>query len=236
MKRAARIAARMASRFGTAVLRTLKRLAPDTWIKRCIYAGLVLAAGVFLVLGTWQVVVTWLVVPAIALLAAGTFYYSWKAFAWLRDHLLWKVRNRIIVVFLFAGIAPLCIASSISILVGWLWIGTLGTNLVTRHIEENRRPARSYTGRYATGPAEGGFGRQIVFCPGSWTRFFGTIPTLPACRSAYSRMAARCMHRPRSIRPNPSRTGCSGKTISPKSYSTACPTASPRCPFAPAPR
>ena len=136
MKRAARIAARMASRFGTAVLRTLKRLAPDTWMKRCIYAGLVLAAGVFLVLGTWQVVVTWLVVPAIALLAAGTFYYSWKAFSWLRDHLLWKVRNRIIVVFLFAGIAPLCIASSISILVGWLWIGTLGTNLVTRHIEE----------------------------------------------------------------------------------------------------
>ncbi|MXY47818.1 MAG: SpoIIE family protein phosphatase [Gemmatimonadetes bacterium] len=136
MNRAARIAARIASRFGFAILRTLKRLAPDTWMKRCIYAGLVLAAGVFLVLGTWQGVVTWLGWPAIALLAAGVFYYTWKAFSWLRDHLLWKVRNRIIVVFLFAGIAPLCIASSISILVGWLWIGTLGTNLVTRHIEE----------------------------------------------------------------------------------------------------
>lgn len=132
MKRAVRIAAR----FGHAILRTLKRLVPDTWIKRCIYAGLVLTAGAFLVLGTWQGVVTWLVVPAIALLAAGTFYYTWKAFSWLRDHLLWKVRNRIIVVILFAGIAPLGIASSISILVGWLWIGTLGTNLVTRHIEE----------------------------------------------------------------------------------------------------
>ncbi|MDE2727206.1 MAG: SpoIIE family protein phosphatase [Gemmatimonadota bacterium] len=136
MKRAARTAARMAVRFRHTVLRTLKRLAPDTWTKRCIYAGLVTAAGVFLVLGTWQGVVTWLGWPAIALLAAGIFYYTWKAFSWLRDHLLWKVRNRIIVVFLFAGIAPLCIASSISILVGWLWIGTLGTNLVTRHIEE----------------------------------------------------------------------------------------------------
>lgn len=132
MKRTARIA----SRFGFAVLQTLKRLAPDTWMKRFIYAGLVMAAGVFLVLGTWQGVVTWLGWPAIALLAAGTFYYTWKAFSWMRDHLLWKVRNRILVVFLFAGIAPLCIASSISILVGWLWIGTLGTNLVTRHIEE----------------------------------------------------------------------------------------------------
>ena len=75
-------------------------------------------------------------VLAIALLAVSAAYYAWKTFSWLRDHLLWKVRNRILVVFLFAGIAPLCIASSISILVGWLWIGTLGTNLVTRHIEE----------------------------------------------------------------------------------------------------
>ncbi|MCY3553922.1 MAG: SpoIIE family protein phosphatase [Gemmatimonadetes bacterium] len=136
MKRAARTAARKAARFGSAILRALTRLAPDTWTKRCIYAGLVMAAGVFLVLGTWQGVVTWLGWPAIALLAAGIFYYTWKVFSWLRDHLLWKVRNRIIVVFLFAGIAPLCIATSISILVGWLWIGTLGTNLVTRHIEE----------------------------------------------------------------------------------------------------
>ncbi|MXZ75552.1 MAG: SpoIIE family protein phosphatase [Gemmatimonadetes bacterium] len=132
MKRAVRIAAR----FGHAILRMVKQLAPDTWTKRCIYVGLVMAAGVILVLGTWQGVATWLGWPAIALLTAGIFYYTWKAFSWLRDHLLWKVRNRIIVVFLFAGIAPLCIASSISILVGWLWIGTLGTNLVTRHIEE----------------------------------------------------------------------------------------------------
>ena len=116
--------------FGPILRRTLKRLTPDTWTKRCIYAGLIMAAASFLV--------TWFVVSALAivLLAAGTFFYTRKAFAWLRDHLLWKVRNRIIVVFLFAGIAPLCIASSISILVGWLWIGTLGTNLVTRHIEE----------------------------------------------------------------------------------------------------
>lgn len=132
MNRATHIAARI----GSAIRRMVNRLAPDTWLKRCIYAGLIVTAVYFLVLGTWQGVVAWLVVPAIALLAAGTFYYSWKAFSWLRDHLLWKVRNRIIVVFLFAGIAPLCIASSISILVGWLWIGTLGTNLVTRHIEE----------------------------------------------------------------------------------------------------
>lgn len=108
--------------------RTLKRLAPDNWMKRCIYAGLVLAGFSFMV--------PWFGWPAFVLLAAGAFYYTWKAFSWLRVHLLWKVRNRILVVFLFAGIAPLCIASSISILVGWLWIGTLGTNLVTRHIEE----------------------------------------------------------------------------------------------------
>lgn len=124
MKRAARIAAR----FGTAIRRTVKRLAPDTWTKRCIYTGLVLAG--------FSLLVPWFGWPAVVLLAAGAFVYTWKTFSWLRDHLLWKVRNRILVVFLFAGIAPLCIASSISVLVGWLWIGTLGTNLVTRHIEE----------------------------------------------------------------------------------------------------
>lgn len=132
MKRAVRIAAR----FWSAIRRTQNRLAPDNWMKRCIYAGLTVTAVTFLILGTWQAVFGWIVVPALVLLAAGAFYYTWKAFSWLRDHLLWKVRNRILVVFLFAGIAPLCIASSISILVGWLWIGTLGTNLVTRHIEE----------------------------------------------------------------------------------------------------
>ena len=128
MERVRRLASRIVARFGTAIRRTLKRLAPNTWTKRCVYAGLVLAGFSFLV--------PWFGWPAIVLLAAGAFIYTWKAFFWLRDHLLWKVRNRILVVFLFAGIAPLCIASSISILVGWLWIGTLGTNLVTRHIEE----------------------------------------------------------------------------------------------------
>ena len=108
--------------------RAWKRLVPDTWIKRCIYAGLILAAAAFVVPG-----LGW---PAVALLAAGVFLYAWKAFSWLRNRLLWKVRNRILVSFLFAGLAPLCIATSISLLVGWIWIGTLGTNLVARHIEE----------------------------------------------------------------------------------------------------
>lgn len=103
-------AARMAARYGTAIRRMPNRLAPDTWEKRCIYAGLVPAGFSFLV--------PWFGRPAIVLLATGAFIYTWKAFFWLRDHLLWKVRNRILVVFLFTGIAPLCIASSISILVG----------------------------------------------------------------------------------------------------------------------
>ncbi len=114
--------------------RMSKWLAPDTWMKRCTYAGLIMAAASLL--GTWHAVVTWLVVPAIVLLTASIFYYAWKTLSWLRNRLLWKVRNRILVSFLFAGLAPLCIASSISLLVGWLWIGTLGTNLVARHLEE----------------------------------------------------------------------------------------------------
>jgi len=118
------------------IRRTLKWLTPDTWIKRCIYAVLIMAAVSFLLLGTWQGVVGWLVVPAAVLLAASIFYYAWKTLSWLRNRLLWKVRNRLLVSFIFAGLAPLCIASSVSLLVGWLWIGTLGTNLVSRHIEE----------------------------------------------------------------------------------------------------
>lgn len=118
------------------IRRTLKWLTPDTWIKRCTYAVLIMAAASFLLLGTWQGIVGWLVVPAAVLLAASVFYYAWKTLSWLRNRLLWKVRNRLLVSFIFAGLAPLCIASSVSMLVGWLWIGTLGTNLVSRHIEE----------------------------------------------------------------------------------------------------
>lgn len=132
MKRAVRIAAR----FGHIILRTLKRLVPDTWMKRCTCAGLVMAALSLLHFLIWHGVGTWLLVPTTILLTASICYYTWKTLSWLRNRLLWRVRNRILVSFIFAGLAPLCIASSISILVGWLWIGTLGTNLVARQIEE----------------------------------------------------------------------------------------------------
>ncbi|MCY3773589.1 MAG: SpoIIE family protein phosphatase [Gemmatimonadetes bacterium] len=118
------------ARFGHILRRTLKRLAPDTWMKRCAYAGLIMAAASFLF--TWFVVF----VLAITLLAVSAIYYTWKTFSWLRNRLLWKVRNRLLVSFIFVGLAPLCIASLVSLLIGWLWIGTLGTNLVARHIEE----------------------------------------------------------------------------------------------------
>ncbi len=118
------------------IRRVLKWLTPDTWMKRCAYAGLTMTAASLLVLDSWQGVISWLVVPAIVLLTASIFYYAWKTFSWLRNRLLWKVRNRILVSFIFVGLAPLCIASLVSLLIGWLWIGTLGTNLVARHIEE----------------------------------------------------------------------------------------------------
>ena len=136
MKDATRSSAHDSARFSRIVRRTLKWLSPDTWIKRCTYAGLIMTAASFLILDSWQGVVTWLVVPAIVLLAASILYYAWKTLTWLRNRLLWKVRNRLLVSFIFVGLAPLCIAASISLLVGWLWIGTLGTNLVARHIEE----------------------------------------------------------------------------------------------------
>ncbi len=141
------------------IRRTLKWLTPDTWIKRCTYAVLIMAAASFLLLGTWQGIVGWLVVPAAVLLAASVFYYAWKTLSWLRNRLLWKVRNRLLVSFIFAGLAPLCIASSVSMLVGWLWIGTLGTNLVSRHIEETTNRLDHPVTRNTTGPCADGHGR-----------------------------------------------------------------------------
>src|SRR5436305_14092394 len=49
----------------------------------------------------------------------------WLALRWLRDNVMWSVRNRLIVTYLFIGGVPVTLAVSIALLSGYLVLGDL---------------------------------------------------------------------------------------------------------------
>ena len=75
-------------------------------------AGLTGAAGT---VAAWTVFLGWIV--AILLMVRGL--------RWLRDHVMWSVRNRLIVTYLFIGGVPVTLAVAIGLLSGWLVLQNL---------------------------------------------------------------------------------------------------------------
>jgi sigma-B regulation protein RsbU (phosphoserine phosphatase) len=102
-------------------------LTPDTRMKRWTYIGLAMAM--------FSDAYPFLGILAIPMLIVSAFYYAWQVIASIRERLLWKVRNRILVSFVFVGVVPICLIILIGIIIGWFWIGTLGSNLLLRHVE-----------------------------------------------------------------------------------------------------
>lgn len=107
--------------------RLIRWLTPDTRMKRWTYAGLIAA-----VLSQVYIILGWVALPMLTL---SVLYYIWQGLLRLREHILWKVRNRILVSFIFVGVVPLCVVFLIGILIGWFWIGTIGSNMIARHFE-----------------------------------------------------------------------------------------------------
>ena len=107
--------------------RMVKWLTPDTRMKRWTFAGLFLA----LVFDEDSFFYT-LSVP---ILIVSGLYYSWQIFKLVRERLLWKVRDRILVSFVFVGVVPITIVLLIGLIVSWFLIGTLGASLLEKHVE-----------------------------------------------------------------------------------------------------
>lgn len=101
-------------------------LTPNTVMKRWTYAGLLLAVA-----GSANVLFAVVASPMLAISAA---YYAWKSIGWLRERLMWKVRNRILASFVFVGILPTAIVALIGGIVGWFLIGAMGANLTLQQV------------------------------------------------------------------------------------------------------
>ncbi|MGB9123220.1 MAG: PP2C family protein-serine/threonine phosphatase [Candidatus Angelobacter sp.] len=80
------------------------------WVLKAIHA-----AGAADSLSGWTTFLGWTV----------SLLLLWLGLRWLRDHVMWSVRNRLIVTYLFIGGVPVTLAVSIALLSGYLVLGDL---------------------------------------------------------------------------------------------------------------
>ncbi|MBZ5616007.1 MAG: SpoIIE family protein phosphatase [Acidobacteriia bacterium] len=145
-----------------------KGLWPQTWVTwAALYAlalDLLLVAVQWLTrgvspatsasLGGW---VTFLSGLAIVLLALA-------AFRWLRAKLLWRLRNRLIVTYVFIGVIPVFLLVTISLITLYLFAGQFASFVVTSEIASrlrsmgasNRAIAKQIVNRYSQGQTPNG--------------------------------------------------------------------------------
>jgi sigma-B regulation protein RsbU (phosphoserine phosphatase) len=88
------------------------------------------ARGAAEALSGWISFLTWTLFILLLILA-------WR---WLRDHVMWSVRNRLIVTYLFIGGVPVTLAVAIALVSGYLVLGDLATFFAVSEIksEANR--------------------------------------------------------------------------------------------------
>ncbi|MBZ5648647.1 MAG: SpoIIE family protein phosphatase [Acidobacteriia bacterium] len=60
-------------------------------------------------------------------------------FRWLRDKLLWRLRNRLIVTYVFIGVIPVFLIATIAVGAAYLFAGQFATYLVTADIQSELR-------------------------------------------------------------------------------------------------
>src|SRR5438132_169908 len=68
----------------------------------------------------------------VGLLSAG--YLSFRAMSWWRNRLLWSLRNRLIVAYLFIAVVPVLLLLTLAILAGQIFYSQLGGYLLYEEI------------------------------------------------------------------------------------------------------
>ena len=64
---------------------------------------------------------------------------AWLGFRWLREKMLWRLRNRLIVTYVFIGVIPVLLIATIALGVGYLFAGQFATYLATSDIQSELR-------------------------------------------------------------------------------------------------
>src|SRR5215469_4443340 len=61
--------------------------------------------------------------------------FSWLGFRWLRRELLWRLRNRLIVTYMFIGVIPVILLLTLSLTAFYLFAGQFATFIVTSGVQ-----------------------------------------------------------------------------------------------------
>jgi sigma-B regulation protein RsbU (phosphoserine phosphatase) len=108
---------------------------PRSRLGRIAFFILALNAALFIIqklivltgLSSAQILGAW--VRFLTLLAVVLF--SWLGFRWLRRELLWRLRNRLIVTYMFIGVIPVVLLLTLSLTAFYLFAGQFATFIVT---------------------------------------------------------------------------------------------------------
>ncbi|ABF40337.1 serine phosphatase [Candidatus Koribacter versatilis Ellin345] len=79
-------------------------------------------------------------------LIVGCFALAW-VLRWTKQHLLWRLRNRLLVTYVFIGAAPVILIGLMLFLAGWLFVGQFAADLASKdlNIELRRLTAANHT-------------------------------------------------------------------------------------------
>jgi serine phosphatase RsbU (regulator of sigma subunit) len=111
----------------------------DTWRGRALLATL-------LVVGTSQLGVVWpalVSVPAWLLFVGYVFVYGFRASVWLLQRLLWKIRTKLLLSYLFIAVVPVVLLSLFFFVAGLLFSGLLASAMVTAELERKTLALRT---------------------------------------------------------------------------------------------
>ncbi len=73
--------------------------------------------------------------PARVVLAVAAAWLVWRALRWLSDHLLWRIRTKLILSYLFIALVPVLLMSAFATIAGVLLMGLVGSRMLTGEIE-----------------------------------------------------------------------------------------------------
>jgi phosphoserine phosphatase RsbU/P len=78
------------------------------------------------------------------------FYFAVRGWLWSRDHLLWRLRNRLVAAYLFIAVVPVLLLLTMAGLAAYLMYWQLGSYVIYTEMEERAQRLGAVTGAMAT--------------------------------------------------------------------------------------